>query len=156
MEIASESFATMHTFLEGRIPEQKMTIARASEENRLFPKVLLPAQQCATSHDRKGGIADVTHNIHNNRDWIQHQLKDHGALLFKGFPLRSAADFSSFVKAFGWEEQRYERTSQNIIQPLIISKKYIKDMLFDRCTKICYLKYKSSMPCFPNLLFGTK
>eukprot|EP00253_Pinus_taeda_P008540 PITA_08540 len=109
----------MHTFLEGRIPEQKMTIAGALEENRLFPKVLLPTQQCATSHNRKGGIADVTHNIHNNRDWIQHQLTDHGTLLFRGFPLRSAADFSSFVKAFGWEEQRYERTNQNIIQPLM-------------------------------------
>lgn len=108
MEIASESFATMHAFLEGRIPEQKMTIAGALEEKRLFPKVLLPAHQCATSHDWKGGIADVTHIIRNNRDWIQHQLTDHGALLFRGFPVRSAADFSSFVKAFGWEEQRYK------------------------------------------------
>lgn len=108
MEIASESFATMHAFLEGRIPEQKMMIAGASEENRLFPKVLLPAHQCVTSPDRKGGIADVTETIRNNRDWIQHQLTDHGALLFRGFPVRLAADFSSFVKAFGWEEQRYK------------------------------------------------
>lgn len=108
MEIASESFATMHAFLEGRIPEQKMMIAGASEENRFFPKVLLPAHQCVTSHDRKGGIADVTETIRNNRDWIQHQLTDHGALLFRGFPVRLTADFSSFVKAFGWEEQRYK------------------------------------------------
>lgn len=90
------------------MPEQKLMIAGMSEENRLFPNVLLPAHQYITSHDNKGGIADIAQTIRNNRDWLQQQLKEHSALLFRGFPVRSAADFSSFVEAFGWEEQQYK------------------------------------------------
>ena len=31
-----------------------------------------------------------------NREWLEHQLIEHIALLFRGFPLISAVDFSSF------------------------------------------------------------
>jgi hypothetical protein len=82
-------------------------VAGISDENRLFPKVLLPAHQYIDSHLHTEVIADITQTIRNNREWIQHQLIEHSALLFRGFPLRSAADFSSFVEAFGWEEQPY-------------------------------------------------
>lgn len=106
-ETATGSFATMQGFLEGRVAEQKMMIAGMPEENRLFPKVLLPDHEYSTSDDRKGEIAHITQTIRINREWIQHQLMEHSALLFRGFPLRSAADFRSFVEAFGWEEERY-------------------------------------------------
>lgn len=107
METASESSATMNAFMEGRIPEQKMMIAGISHEKRLFPKVLLPTRQYINSDDQAGGIAAITQTILNNREWIEHQLMEHSALLFRGFPLRSAVDFRSFVEAFGWEEQPY-------------------------------------------------
>ena len=93
--------------MEGRIPEQKMMIAGISHEKRLFPKVLLPTRQYINSDDQAGGIAAITQTILNNREWIEHQLMEHSALLFRGFPLRSAVDFRSFVEAFGWEEQPY-------------------------------------------------
>ncbi len=35
-------------------------------------------------------------------------LEAHGAILFRGFPLHAAPDFSSFVGAFGWEDLPYE------------------------------------------------
>ena len=106
METESGSSETMHGFSEGRIAEQKM-IAGISDENKLFPKVLLPSHKYNDSHDHTGGIADITQTIRNKREWIEQQLMDHSALLFRGFPLRSSSDFSSFVEAFGWEEEPY-------------------------------------------------
>lgn len=96
----------MQGFLEGRIAEQKI-IAGISDENRLFPKVLLPDYPSINSDDHTGGIADITQTIRNKKEWIEEELLQHSALLFRGFPLRSAADFSSFVDAFGWEEHPY-------------------------------------------------
>jgi len=106
MDNGRGSPATMHGFVKGRIAEQKM-IAGISDENRLFPEVLLPAHRYINSDDHAGGIADITQTIRNEREWIEQQLMEHSALLFRGFPLRSAADFRSFVEAFGWEEQPY-------------------------------------------------
>lgn len=107
MEGGSESSATINGFLEGRIPDQKIVVAGISGENRLFPKVLLPQYQSINSHDQTGTVADVTQAICNNKEWIQQQLMQHSALLFRGFPVRTAADFRLFVEPFGWEEQQY-------------------------------------------------
>ena len=96
----------MQGFLEGRIAEQKI-IAGISDENRLFPKVLLPDYQYINSDDHTAGIADITQTIRKQREWIEEELLEHSALLFRGFPLRSPADFSSFLDAFGWEEHPY-------------------------------------------------
>jgi len=106
MDTARGSSVTMHGFSEGRIVEQKM-ITGISGENRLFPKVLLPAHQYINSNDHTGGIEDISQTIRSKREWIEEQLMEHSALLFRGFPLRSASDFSSFVEAFGWEEEPY-------------------------------------------------
>eukprot|EP00253_Pinus_taeda_P001219 PITA_01219 len=107
MESASESCAAIHGFLEGRIPDQKLVVAGVSDENKLFPKVLLPPSQCINSDDHTADIADIIQTISNNKEWIQDQLMQHGALLFRGFAVRTAADFRSFVEAYGWDEQRY-------------------------------------------------
>ncbi len=37
-------------------------------------------------------------------------LEAHGALLFRGFPLSTAADFSSLVAGFGWPDLPYEES----------------------------------------------
>eukprot|EP00253_Pinus_taeda_P001696 PITA_01696 len=106
MGAARGSSATMHAFLEGRTAEQKI-VGGISDGKRLFPKVLLPAHQSVGSQHHTGVIAGITQTIRNNRERIERELMEHSALLFRGFPLRSAADFSSFVEAFGWEEQPY-------------------------------------------------
>ena len=47
------------------------------------------------------------HAIQINREWINNHLKKVGALLFRGFPLKSASDFNDVMEAFGWEEKSY-------------------------------------------------
>lgn len=43
-----------------------------------------------------------------NFAYLSALLEAHGAVLFRGFPLGSAQDFSAFVGAFGWTDLRYE------------------------------------------------
>jgi len=45
--------------------------------------------------------------IAQNKESIEKQLKQHGAILFRGFPLRTVDDFDNFVKSFGYENFPY-------------------------------------------------
>ncbi|GLJ48167.1 hypothetical protein SUGI_1017090 [Cryptomeria japonica] len=87
----------MTNFLEGRVGEQKF------QDGHLFPKVLVPAHN---SH--KEDFAAASMAVEENRAWIEQELHECGAILFRGFGLKSAEDFNSFVEALGWEEQPYK------------------------------------------------
>ncbi|GLJ49337.1 hypothetical protein SUGI_1043100 [Cryptomeria japonica] len=82
-------------FRQGKIAHQRIT-----DGGRLFPTVLLPLHNTMT-------VKSLVQTIQNNREWIEEELKEAGALLFRGFPLKTAADFNEVVEAFGWEEQPY-------------------------------------------------
>nr|ABR18170.1 unknown [Picea sitchensis] len=85
-------------FLEqGRIAQQKIL-----EDGSLFPTVLLPP-----SADENPSIGSFLNAIQHNSEWIDNELNRSGALLFRGFPLKSASDFNGAVEAFGWEEHLY-------------------------------------------------
>ncbi|KAH9324625.1 hypothetical protein KI387_004803, partial [Taxus chinensis] len=94
MEKAQES-----PFQQGKIAHQQII----DERGLLFPTVLLPqnnTEDCNT-------LQSFLHTIRNNREWINIQLKQAGALLFRGFPIKTASDFNQVVEEFGWEEQPY-------------------------------------------------
>lgn len=82
---------------QGRIAQQQIL-----EDGSLFPMVLLPP-----SPDENQSIGFFVNAIQQNREWIDKKLKGVGALLFRGFPVRSASDFNAVVEAFGWEEHPY-------------------------------------------------
>jgi hypothetical protein len=46
-------------------------------------------------------------------DSILAKLLVHGAILFRGFPVKSAKDFNDFALAFGWEDLPYIGSSQS-------------------------------------------
>ena len=48
-------------------------------------------------------VAKIIQTISNNREWIQHQLMQHSALLFRGFPVKMAVDFNHSWKHFDWK-----------------------------------------------------
>ena len=92
------------TMQEVKIAEQKQI-----ENGCLFPKVVIPgaADQYHNSKDEE--MATVLGFIRKEKDWIQHELHESGALLFRGFKcLKSASEFNAFVDAFGWEEHPYK------------------------------------------------
>uniref|UniRef100_A0A0D6R7Y0 TauD/TfdA-like domain-containing protein n=1 Tax=Araucaria cunninghamii TaxID=56994 RepID=A0A0D6R7Y0_ARACU len=88
----------MVNFSEGKIPEQKL------QDGFPFPKVVYPANNL-----QKEEMDAVTESIKGEeKAWIQRELHKCGALLFRGFGIKTAADFNAFVEALGWEEQPYD------------------------------------------------
>lgn len=80
----------------GQVADQKMVGGLA------FPEVLVPSDP-SQDVDAKAVAASVK----QNKDFIQQILHKNGGILFRGFGLRTAADFNDFVDAFGYEELPY-------------------------------------------------
>lgn len=85
-----------HSFLEGSVPQQRVV------DGLVFPKVLFPA-----TVDQAHDVSAVVQAIQQDKAWLIDQLHEHGAILFRGFAMRSSADFNDFVEAFGWESMDY-------------------------------------------------
>ncbi|KAK1321215.1 Clavaminate synthase-like protein [Acorus calamus] len=77
--------------VEGKVEEERLF------GDVVFPKTLLPSN---TGEDLAIAVA-------KERNRLSEALKEHGAILFRGFDVGSAEDFSRVVEAFGWEEMGY-------------------------------------------------
>jgi hypothetical protein len=74
-----------------------------------FPLVLA----CRSPEAR---LDDVEAWIRAHADELSEEATRHGAILFRGFPVRSAEDFDRFVAAFGWESFAYEDSLSNAVR----------------------------------------
>jgi alpha-ketoglutarate-dependent taurine dioxygenase len=74
-----------------------------------FPLVL----ECRTAGANLDAVADW---IGARRDELCAQAAHHGAVLFRGFPLRTDLDFDRFVAAFGLENFPYEESLSNAVR----------------------------------------
>jgi hypothetical protein len=54
--------------------------------------------------------------VRDTRHDLDARLSEHGAILFRGFPLASAADFDAFIKAFDYPNFRYEDSLSNAVR----------------------------------------
>jgi len=71
------------------------------------------ALECRTP---ESSLEDVAAWIGENRDTLCAKAAQHGAILFRGFPLRTAEDFDLFVAAFGLEDFTYEESLSNAVR----------------------------------------
>ena len=76
------------------IPEEKFV------DETLFPLTIAPNENVKTIEDTIGFLK-------NNLTEINSKLLEHGAVLFRGFPINSPKDFNDFALAFGWEDLPY-------------------------------------------------
>lgn len=82
-------------FTEIKIPQQKIF------EGFVFPKILSPnARNSVEFHS-------LTDAIKDQKSWLDFVLHQHGAILFRGFSVSTAAGFNDVVEAFGYEELPY-------------------------------------------------
>lgn len=65
-----------------------------------FPLVLSPSSENTTLQETIGHIS-------KNLDSILTDLKHHGAILFRDFPINDAKDFNDFCLSFGWKDLPY-------------------------------------------------
>jgi hypothetical protein len=74
-----------------------------------FPLVL----ECQTSAASLNATADW---IAEHKRQLLQQAADHGAILFRGFPLNTAEDFDRFVAAFDLENFPYDQSLSNAVR----------------------------------------
>lgn len=78
-----------------------------SPEQRVFDGVSCPLVLKCNKTESK--IEDVSEWVTKNQKDLEQCLADHGAVLFRGFPLSSPEDLDMFIKAFkGWKDLSYE------------------------------------------------
>ncbi|EDQ87864.1 uncharacterized protein MONBRDRAFT_26881 [Monosiga brevicollis MX1] len=86
----------------------------APPDQRVFDKRAVPAiVRCSASDnsDRSVTAATACSWLADHQDAIEALLKEHGAVLFRDFPLKTAEDFDAFVKSFkGYEDLPYEES----------------------------------------------
>lgn len=73
-----------------------------------FPLVL----ECKSATDLAGTRAWVAEHAQR----LLRQAADHGAILFRGFPLRTAEDFDAFVAAFNLPNFAYDESLSNAVR----------------------------------------
>ena len=78
----------------GSIPEEKII------NGNVFPLTLIP-------NSYGDSIEEIVYFINSNLDEIKKELKIHGAILFRDFPIKDPKDFNDFVLAFGWQDLPY-------------------------------------------------
>lgn len=83
------------TFLETLIPHQKFY------GGVQFPSVLSPNPR------NPFALPLLAQAISNEKPLLDSLLRNSGAILFRGFPVKTASDFNEFVEAFGFEELPY-------------------------------------------------
>ena len=84
----------MHTLNTISIPEERYF------NGKVFPLTVCPNENINT-------IEKTVDFIKANYESIRRELKNHGAILFRNFPVQSPKDFNDFSLAFGWENLPY-------------------------------------------------
>ena len=75
----------------------------------VFPLVLQRRTPGAT-------LADAAAWVGANREQLLRQSANHGAILFRGFPIRTADDFDAFIAAFELENFPYDQSLSNAVR----------------------------------------
>ncbi|KAG0498929.1 hypothetical protein HPP92_003620 [Vanilla planifolia] len=85
----------MATFMVTRVPEQKFI------EGVLFPAVVSPEPAEYLDFER------FAQSVRDQRPRLEALVHSSGALLLRGYPVRTADNFNAVVEAFGYEELPY-------------------------------------------------
>lgn len=70
----------------------------------------------AMSADSVADPSSVTGWIHANLQTLQRELAEHGAILFRGFPLKTDLDFDAFIQMFGLKNFTYTDSLSNAVR----------------------------------------
>ncbi|CAM8949940.1 unnamed protein product [Rhodiola kirilowii] len=107
-----------------------------------FPTVLTLNPQSPPDYD-------LPSSIRAHKPWLASLLHDSGALLFRGFPLRTASDFNVFVESFGLDDLPYVGAAPrtNVVGRVFTAN----ESPLDR--KIPFHHEMALMPEFPSKLF---
>jgi len=91
-------------------PFEAFVVQDAPEQQRVG-NTLVPFVLSPPNNDDMKSAQDASKFVSQFRSEIDHALNESGAVLFRGFPLRTPDDFNVFVQAWeGWEDLSYEKS----------------------------------------------
>ena len=61
-------------------------------------------------------VDDASNWVKNEQDGIERTLRDHGAILFRRFPISTAQDFDTFSGVFAYDDFTYEKSFSNAVR----------------------------------------
>ncbi|MDF1751737.1 MAG: TauD/TfdA family dioxygenase [Verrucomicrobiales bacterium] len=68
------------------------------------------------NQDGNASLADACEWIRENRSGLEWKCAESGAILFRGFPLKTDADFDTFIRAFDFPNFKYEDSLSNAVR----------------------------------------
>ena len=83
--------------------------SQQDHEGKVFPYVL-------SSADENISFDELIHWLNESQNELSSRLQEHGAILFRGFPLASDQDFDSFVRALKVPNFRYCDSLSNAVR----------------------------------------
>jgi len=129
-------------FQEARLPQQRVV------EGVAFPAVLVPSAPASVA---TGGVEEFLAAVRSERaSRLEPLVRDAGALLLRGFPARTAADFDRAVDVFGYEELPYvggAAPRTNVVGRVFTANESPPDQ------KIPFHHEMAQVPTFPSKLF---
>ncbi|CAO2161387.1 unnamed protein product [Urochloa humidicola] len=128
-------------FQDARLPQQRVA------EGVTFPAVVVPTAPASAT----GGVEEFLAAVRSERaSRLEPLVRDAGALLLRGFPARTAADFDRTVDAFGYEELPYvggAAPRTNVVGRVFTANESPPDQ------KIPFHHEMAQVPTFPSKLF---
>ncbi|MHC4879768.1 MAG: TauD/TfdA family dioxygenase [Planctomycetota bacterium] len=112
---------------------------------RVFPTIL----------NRESGaesLADIRAWVQENRESLDRQASQSGAVLFRGLPLATANDFDSFIQAFEYPNFRYEDSLSNAVRVNRTERVFTANEAPSNIT-ICLHHEMAQTPIYPSRLF---
>ncbi len=90
--------------------------------------------------------------IRDRRDELDSKLAEHGAILFRGFPLQSADDFDAFIRAFNYPNFKYEDSLSNAVR-VVFSERVFSANEAPADVAIFLHHEMAQTPLYPSKLF---
>lgn len=112
-------------------------------DNKSFPLVLTPP-------DDVNSMKRTLEYLKNNMNSIMDKLLQHGAILFRNFPVENPSDFNDFALSFGWNDLPYiggAAVRRNIVGVVFTSNESPPDQ------QIPFHHEMAQVPKFPSYLF---
>lgn len=128
-----------------KITEPCIPGLRTDDGSTTFPLVLACASPEAT-------LAETTAWIGSNRDSLTDRAARHGAILFRGFPVRSDLDFDQFIEAFQLPNFAYQDSLSNAVRTNRTERVFTANEA-PASVNICLHHEMAQTPTYPSKLF---
>lgn len=110
-----------------------------------FPLV----HECRTENPNFELIEDW---VRSSRSFLDHQTRDHGTVLFRGFPLVKDQDLDRFIRAFNYPNFPYEDSLSNAVRVNRTERVFTANEAPSEVT-ICLHHEMAQTPVYPSRLF---